>query len=75
MPLIIGQCDEDDCEREAMEGYERCAYHRAVEERKKYQNLKDAGMIGSFIIVASMLGRKAFKLGKYAIEKYAKYRS
>lgn len=70
MPLIIGQCDKEDCNREALEGYDQCAYHRSVEERKKYQNLKDAGMIGKFIIAAGVVGKTAFELGKGALNMY-----
>ena len=68
--MPIGQCNEEGCDREALEEYDRCAYHRARAERSKYQNLKDAGMIGTFVIVAGVIGKKAFELGKGALKLY-----
>jgi len=70
MPLIIGQCDREECNREALGGCDLCAYHRSIEERDKYQNLKDAGMVGTFIIAAGVVGKKAFEYGKGALDLY-----
>lgn len=57
MSLTVGQCKEE-CKREALEGYDRCAYHRAVRERKKYQNLKEAGKLGAAGIAIGTIGKK-----------------
>lgn len=58
--LTIGQCQKKDCGREALDDYNRCAYHRAVQERSKYENLKDAGKLGAFGIAVGTIGKKVW---------------
>lgn len=62
--LEFGKCNKRKCERDALEGYDRCAYHQAVDERNRYENLKDAGKVGAVIAAAPYIGKKAYDLGK-----------
>lgn len=62
MPLTIGQCTEENCERDALENHDRCAYHRAVKERQMYERIKDSGKLVVLLVALGYTIKKAYDM-------------